>query len=47
MTITAARELLNYIGGEWRRSSASDYLEVRNPATPKRSPRCRCRPKQR
>jgi len=33
MTITAARELLNYIGGEWRRSSASDYLEVRNPAT--------------
>ncbi|MBS3965968.1 MAG: CoA-acylating methylmalonate-semialdehyde dehydrogenase [Truepera sp.] len=33
MTITAAKELLNYIGGEWRRSSASDYLEVRNPAT--------------
>lgn len=33
MTAAAAKELLNYIGGEWRRSSASDYLEVRNPAT--------------
>jgi malonate-semialdehyde dehydrogenase (acetylating)/methylmalonate-semialdehyde dehydrogenase len=31
--IAAVRELLNYIGGEWSRSSASDYLEVRNPAT--------------
>ena len=25
--------LLNYIGGTWRRSHASDYLDVRNPAT--------------
>ncbi len=26
-------QLLNYIGGTWRRSRASDYLDVRNPAT--------------
>ena len=26
-------QLLNYIGGTWRRSHASDYLDVRNPAT--------------
>ncbi len=26
-------QLLNYIGGAWRRSHASDYLDVRNPAT--------------
>ena len=26
-------QLLNYIGGEWRRSRASEFLDVRNPAT--------------
>ncbi len=26
-------QLLNYIGGEWRRSCASEFLDVRNPAT--------------
>src|SRR5438067_5335700 len=26
-------QLLNYIGGKWKRSSASDYQDVRNPAT--------------
>ena len=26
-------QLLNYIGGEWRRSRAGEYLDVRNPAT--------------
>ena len=26
-------QLLNYIGGEWRRSNASEYLDVINPAT--------------
>src|SRR5437763_5893662 len=26
-------QLLNYIGGKWKRSRASDYLDVRNPAT--------------
>jgi malonate-semialdehyde dehydrogenase (acetylating) / methylmalonate-semialdehyde dehydrogenase len=26
-------QLLNYIGGEWRRAQASDFLDVRNPAT--------------
>ena len=26
-------QLLNYIGGTWRRSRASEYLDVRNPAT--------------
>jgi malonate-semialdehyde dehydrogenase (acetylating) / methylmalonate-semialdehyde dehydrogenase len=26
-------QLLNYIDGEWRRSRASEYLDVRNPAT--------------
>jgi len=30
---TPVQDLLNYVGGEWRRSSASDQLEVRNPAT--------------
>src|SRR5437763_2988345 len=27
------RQLLNYIGGKWKRSRASDYQDVRNPAT--------------
>jgi malonate-semialdehyde dehydrogenase (acetylating) / methylmalonate-semialdehyde dehydrogenase len=26
-------KLLNYIGGEWRASSATEYLKVVNPAT--------------
>jgi malonate-semialdehyde dehydrogenase (acetylating)/methylmalonate-semialdehyde dehydrogenase len=26
-------QLLNYIGGKWQRSRASEYLDVRNPAT--------------
>jgi malonate-semialdehyde dehydrogenase (acetylating) / methylmalonate-semialdehyde dehydrogenase len=26
-------QLLNYIGGAWKRSRASEYLDVRNPAT--------------
>src|SRR2546428_779643 len=26
-------QLLNYIGGTWRRSRASEFLDVRNPAT--------------
>jgi len=26
-------QLLNYVGGEWRRSHASESLDVRNPAT--------------
>jgi malonate-semialdehyde dehydrogenase (acetylating) / methylmalonate-semialdehyde dehydrogenase len=26
-------QLLNYIGGEWRRSRGSEFLDVRNPAT--------------
>jgi malonate-semialdehyde dehydrogenase (acetylating) / methylmalonate-semialdehyde dehydrogenase len=26
-------QLLNYIGGKWRQSRASEYLDVRNPAT--------------
>jgi malonate-semialdehyde dehydrogenase (acetylating)/methylmalonate-semialdehyde dehydrogenase len=26
-------QLLNYIGGEWRKSSAGEYLDVINPAT--------------
>src|SRR5260221_8537209 len=26
-------QLLNYSGGEWRRSHASEFLDVRNPAT--------------
>ncbi len=26
-------QLLNYINGEWPRSTASEYLEVINPAT--------------
>jgi len=29
-------QLLNYVGGEWRRSRASEYLDVRNPATGER-----------
>ena len=34
MTIeSAATELLNYVGGEWVRSSASSRQDVRNPAT--------------
>ena len=27
------RQLLNYVGGEWRRSRTSEFLDVRNPAT--------------
>ena len=26
-------QLLNYIGGKWKRSRASNYADVRNPAT--------------
>ncbi len=26
-------QLLNYIGGKWKRSRASEFLDVRNPAT--------------
>src|SRR5260370_17285318 len=26
-------QLLNYVGGIWKRSRASEFLEVRNPAT--------------
>src|SRR5258708_22000061 len=26
-------QLLNYIGGSWKRSQASEFLDVRNPAT--------------
>jgi len=26
-------QLLNYIGGTWKRSRASEYLDVGNPAT--------------
>ncbi len=26
-------QLLNYIGGKWKRSRASEYQDVRNPAT--------------
>lgn len=33
MTVAAREELLNYIGGAWERSGASDALEVHNPAT--------------
>jgi malonate-semialdehyde dehydrogenase (acetylating) / methylmalonate-semialdehyde dehydrogenase len=34
MTIAADRDqLLNFVGGEWRRSSARDYGDIRNPAT--------------
>ncbi|HEC23365.1 MAG TPA: CoA-acylating methylmalonate-semialdehyde dehydrogenase [Chloroflexi bacterium] len=29
----AEEKILNYIGGEWRESSASEYLDVVNPAT--------------
>lgn len=29
----ATEQLRNYIGGEWRQSSATDWLDVRNPAT--------------
>src|SRR5260370_7488516 len=28
-------QLLNYVGGIWKRSRASEFLEVRNPATAK------------
>ena len=33
MATTTQTELLNYVGGQWRRSGANDYGEVRNPAT--------------
>ncbi len=33
MTTATRQELLNYIGGSWTRSSASEHHEVRNPAT--------------
>ena len=26
-------QLLNYVGGKWKRSRASEHLDVRNPAT--------------
>ncbi len=32
MTTTSAKQLLNYIGGQWE-SVSSDHLDVRNPAT--------------
>ena len=31
--MSGSRELLNYAGGSWTRSSASEYLQVINPAT--------------
>jgi malonate-semialdehyde dehydrogenase (acetylating) / methylmalonate-semialdehyde dehydrogenase len=34
-------QLLNYVGGEWRHSRASDYLDVRNPATAEAMVVCR------
>ena len=34
MTLTASKEtLLNYVDGEWLRSSASEHVDVHNPAT--------------
>lgn len=34
MTVTASKEqLLNYVGGQWQRSSASELLDVHNPAS--------------
>ena len=34
MTVASAKEqLLNFVGGEWQRSSSSDYIDVINPAT--------------
>ena len=33
MTVTAREELLNYVGGEWKRSKARERLDVKNPAT--------------
>ncbi len=33
MTVAAREELLNYIGGQWERSSTSDTMDVHNPAT--------------
>ncbi len=33
MTVTSTQELLNYIGGEWRRPAGHEHLDVRNPAT--------------
>src|SRR5271165_5303910 len=30
---TAAQELQNYVNGEWRRSSATEFFDVTNPAT--------------
>jgi malonate-semialdehyde dehydrogenase (acetylating)/methylmalonate-semialdehyde dehydrogenase len=31
--ITSAPELQNYVGGSWRRSSATEFVDVTNPAT--------------
>jgi hypothetical protein len=31
-------QLLNYIGGKWKRSCASEFLDVRNPATAEHRP---------
>src|SRR5437660_4888803 len=31
--VAAQPEALNYVGGEWRKSSSSDYIDVFNPAT--------------
>ena len=34
MAVASSKEqLLNYIGGQWERSSTNDYLDVHNPAT--------------
>src|SRR5690625_6531677 len=34
MTVTAEKtQLLNFVGGEWKRSAAADYRDVINPAT--------------
>src|SRR5277367_3489741 len=31
--LSAAPELQNYVNGEWRRSSAKEFVDVTNPAT--------------
>lgn len=31
--MSTSNQLLNFVGGEWRRSSAGDYLDVMNPAS--------------
>ncbi len=32
-TTTQAIDLQNYVGGGWRRSAATEYVDVANPAT--------------